>query len=51
MFSQILKLIPRTEFEAIVKMTGAQHAAKGFTGQVSELTEHFFDIGVTKSQR
>jgi len=31
MFSQILKLIPRTDFESIVKTTGAQKGAKAFS--------------------
>lgn len=31
MFSQILKLIPRIEFEHIVKRTQAEYASKGFS--------------------
>lgn len=30
-FSQILKLIPRIEFEKLVKDTGAERAAKGLS--------------------
>jgi hypothetical protein len=30
MFSQILKLVPRIEFERMVRQTGAEHSAKGF---------------------
>ena len=29
MFSQILKLIPRTDFQRIVKQTGAEYRSKG----------------------
>jgi hypothetical protein len=29
MFSQILKLIPRIEFERMVKETGSEYASKG----------------------
>ncbi len=31
MFSQILKLIPRTDFERIVKETGAEYRSKGLS--------------------
>ncbi|MFZ5462722.1 MAG: DUF4372 domain-containing protein, partial [Pseudomonadota bacterium] len=31
MFSQILKLIPRVEFERMVKETGSEYAAKGLS--------------------
>ena len=31
MFSQILKLIPRIEFEHIVKRTKSEYASKGFS--------------------
>ncbi|MHB8624536.1 MAG: DUF4372 domain-containing protein, partial [Sulfuricaulis sp.] len=31
MFSQILKLIPRTDFQRLVKETHAEHAAKGLS--------------------
>ena len=31
MFSQLLKLFPRTEFESAVRRTGAEYAAKGFS--------------------
>ena len=36
MFSQLLKLFPRTEFQALVKRTHAERHARGFTcwGQV-----------------
>ncbi len=31
LFSQILKLIPRTNFERIVKETGAEYGSKGLS--------------------
>ena len=31
MFSQLLKLFPRTEFEGLVKRTLAERHARGFT--------------------
>lgn len=31
MFSQILKLIPRADFERIVKETGAEYRSKGLS--------------------
>ena len=31
MFSQLLKLFPRTEFQALVKRTYAERHARGFT--------------------
>ncbi len=31
MFSQILKLIPRTDFERLVKETGADYRSKGLS--------------------
>ena len=31
MFSQLLKLFPRTEFQALVKRTHAERHARGFT--------------------
>ena len=51
MFSQILKLIPRTEFEAIVKMTGAQHAAKGFSSWGQFVAMLFCQLGRAHSLR
>ena len=36
MFSQILKLIPRTDFECIVKETGTEYRSKGWFEVVEE---------------
>jgi putative ABC transport system substrate-binding protein len=38
MFSQLLKLFPRTEFQVLVKRTYAERHARGFTcwGQIQE---------------
>ena len=45
MFSQILKLIPRTDFESIVRATGAQMRAKGFSSWSQFVAMLFCQIG------
>ncbi len=44
MFSQLLKLFPRTEFQALVKRTYAERHARGFScwGQFSYLGSFAF---------
>ena len=57
MFSQILKLIPRTDFERIVKETGAQYRSKGlsswsqFGGWPRAIGMLFCQLGRTHSLR
>ena len=51
MFSQILKLIPRNEFEVIVKQTGAQYAAKGFSSWGQFVAMLFCQLGRAHSLR
>ena len=45
MFSQILKLIPRTEFEALVKKTKAEYAAKGLSSWAQFVAMLFCQLG------
>lgn len=51
MFSQILKLIPRFEFERIVKATNAEHASKGFTSWDQFVAMLFCQLGRAHSLR
>ena len=51
MFSQILKLIPRIEFERIVKATNAEHRSKGFTSWGQFVTMLFCQLGRAHSLR
>ena len=51
MFSQILKLIPRVEFESIVKTTGAEHASKGFSSWGQFVAMLFCQLGRAHSLR
>ena len=51
MFSQILKLIPRTDFERIVKTTGAQKGAKGFSSWSQFVAMLFCQLGRAHSLR
>ena len=51
MFSQILKLIPRLEFESMVKTTGAEHASKGFSSWGQFVAMLFCQLGHAHSLR
>jgi hypothetical protein len=51
MFSQLLKLIPRTEFENLVKQTKAQHATKGFSSWAQLVAMLFCQLGRAHSLR
>src|ERR1700756_2699840 len=51
MFSQILKLIPRTEFEALVKKTKAEYAAKGLSSWAQFVAMMFCQLGRAHSLR
>ena len=51
MFSQIHKLIPRHEFDVIVKQTGAQHVAKGFSSWDQFVAMLFCQLGRAHSLR
>ena len=51
MFSQILKLIPRLEFEGLVKETGAEHAAKGLSSWAQFVAMLFCQLGRANSLR
>ena len=51
MFSQILKLIPRLDFEALVKKTKAQHATKGFSSWSQLVSMLFCQLGRAHSLR
>jgi hypothetical protein len=51
MFSQILKLIPRLEFEALVKKTKAEYAAKGFSSWGQLVSMMFCQLGRAHSLR
>jgi hypothetical protein len=45
MFSQILKLIPRIEFEKLVKDTGAERATKGLSSWSQMVAMLFCQLG------
>ena len=51
MFSQILKLIPRTDFERIVKQTGAQYRSKGLSSWSQFVGMLFCQLGRAHSLR
>ncbi len=51
MFSQVLKLIPRTDFESIVKTTGAQKGAKGLLSWSQFVAMLFCQVGRAHSLR
>src|SRR5881628_2912014 len=51
MFSQILKLFPRTAFQALVKKTKAEHHAKGFTSWGQFVAMLFCQLGRAHSLR
>ena len=51
MFSQILKLVPRIEFERMVRQTGAEYAAKGFSSWGQFVAMLFCQLGRAHSLR
>jgi hypothetical protein len=51
MFSQILKLIPRIEFERMVKETGSERAAKGLSSWSQFVAMMFCQLGRAHSLR
>jgi hypothetical protein len=51
MFSQILKLIPRLDFESLVKKTKAEYAAKGFSSWSQLVSMLFCQFGRAHSLR
>ena len=51
MFSQLLKLFPRTEFQALVKRTYAERHARGFTGWGQFVAMLFCQLGRAHSLR
>src|SRR5216110_3199496 len=51
MFSQILKLIPRLEFEKLVRDTGAERAAKGLSSWSQFVAMMFCQLGRAQSLR
>lgn len=51
MFSQILKLIPRIEFERIVKATGSEYRSKGLTSWSQFVAMLFCQLGRAHSLR
>jgi hypothetical protein len=51
MFSQILKLVPRIEFERMVKRTRAERAAKGFSSWSQFVAMLFCQLGRAHSLR
>jgi hypothetical protein len=51
MFSQILKLVPRLEFEQLVKETNAEHAAKGLSSWSQFVAMLFCQLGRAHSLR
>lgn len=51
MFSQLLKLFPRSEFEGLVRDTGAEYAAKGFTSWSQMVAMLFCQLGRAHSLR
>jgi hypothetical protein len=51
MFSQILKLIPRIEFERMVKETGSEYAAKGLSSWSQFVAMVFCQLGRAHSLR
>ena len=51
MFSQILKLVPRLEFEQLVRETGAERAAKGLSSWSQFVAMMFCQLGRAHSLR
>lgn len=51
MFSQLLKLIPRTDFERIVKATGAEYRSKGLSSWSPLVGMRFCQLGRAHSLR
>lgn len=51
MFSQILKLIPRTDFQRIVKQTGAEYGSKGLASWSQFVAMLFCQLGRAHSLR
>ena len=51
MFSQILKLVPRLEFEKLVRDTGAERAAKGLSSWSQFVAMMFCQLGRAHSLR
>lgn len=51
MFSQILKLVPRIEFERMVKQTGAEHRSKGVSSWSQFVAMLFCQLGRAHSLR
>jgi len=51
MFSQILKMVPRIEFESMVKETGAERAAKGLSSWSQFVAMMFCQLGRAHSLR
>ena len=51
MFSQILKLVPRIDFERIVKETGAEHRSKGLSSWSQFVAMLFCQLGRAHSLR
>ncbi len=51
LFSQILKLIPRTNFERIVKETGAEYGSKGLSSWSQFVGMLFCQLGRAHSLR
>ena len=51
MFSQILKLIPRTDFERIVTATGAEYGSKGLSSWSQFVGMLFYQLGRAHSLR
>jgi len=51
MFSQILQLFPRAEFEQLVRATGAERHAKGFSSWGQFVAMLFYQLGRAHSLR
>src|SRR5438552_4539550 len=51
MFSQVLKLCPRLEFESLVKKTKSEYAAKGFSSWSQLVSMMFCQLGRAHSLR
>jgi hypothetical protein len=51
MFSQLLKLLPRSEFESLVKKTKSEYAAKGFSSWSQLVAMMFCQLGRAHSLR
>src|SRR5438094_8957821 len=51
MFSQILKLVPRVDFERLVQKTGAERGAKGLSSWSQFVARLFWQMGRAHSLR